>query len=180
MLLTFARRLATSALGPALLASASFAAFQGEDDAKPPAPGLRIEKPVVCRSIEGYEDYEELPNAEQTSDEKLHVYFLPKGYKVVPKGERFAAHFTQDGQVRAKGQKKVLLRKAKLLDYEAVAAQPPDSIYLMNTFSLKGLPPGEYEYDMILRDENVPGATVTASVPFRIVPARLPSAKPDE
>lgn len=173
------RRIALGFCLGLMVATASAQAQEPPKDetAEPP---LSIEKPVVCRSIEGFEDYEELPGAEQTSDEKLLVYLRPKGYKIVPKGDRFAARFTQDGQVRARGKKKVLLRKAKLLDYEAVAARPPREVYFSNTFSLKGLPPGEYEYDMILRDENAEGeaATTTASVPFRIVPARLPAPEP--
>ncbi|WP_165249840.1 hypothetical protein [Paludisphaera soli] len=143
---------------------------------KPAESALTIDKPVVCRTIGGFEDYEKLPNASQTSDEKLLVYYRPRGYEVAPKGDRFAARFTQDGQVRAKGKKKVLLRKAKLLDYEAVADRPPREVYLQNTFSLKGLPPGEYEYDVILRDENA-RTSATATVEFRVVPARLPKAE---
>ena len=36
----------------------------------------------------------------------------------------FTAHLTQDGQLRRKGEKKVLLSKKKLLDYEAKSRQP--------------------------------------------------------
>jgi hypothetical protein len=137
---------------------------------------LRIIDPVVCKSIEGYEDYEELPDAAQTSEEKLLVYYRPKGYKVVRQGDKYVAHFTQDGQVRRLGEKKVLLRKEKLLDYEAKSDSPPDLIYFRNTFSLKGLPPGEYEYDMILKDLNATDSTTTESVKFRIIPVVLPKA----
>ena len=78
--------------------------------------------------------------------------------------------------MRAAGKKKVLLRKAKLLDYEASSRTHPENVFIRNTFSLKGLPSGDYEYDVILRDENAPKeqGTVTASVKFRIVPAKLP------
>jgi hypothetical protein len=137
---------------------------------------LRIEGAVVCRSIEGFEDYEILPDAELTSDEKLLVYYRPKNYKSAPGKGGFVAHFTQDGQVRAAGKKKVLLRKAKLLDYEASSRTHPENVFIRNTFSLKGLPPGDYEYDVILRDENAPKeqGSVTASVKFRVVPAKRP------
>lgn len=139
---------------------------------------LRIEGAVACRSIEGFEDYEILPDAELTSEDKLLVYYLPKDYKSVPGKEGFVAHFTQDGQVRAAGKKKVLLRKAKLLDYEASSRTHPENVFIRNTFSLKGLSPGDYEYDVILRDENAPKdrGTVTATVKFRVVPARIPEA----
>jgi hypothetical protein len=141
--------------------------------------GLRILDPVVCKSIEGYENYEVLPDAELTSDEKLLVYFRPKGYKVVRQGDEYGAHLMQDGQVRRLGSKKVLLRKAKLLEYEPKSDIPPDEIYLRNTFSLKGLPPGDYQYDMILKDLNAKSVTVTESVKFRVVAAKLPEADPE-
>ena len=53
---------------------------------------------------------------------------------------------------------------------------PPEQIFIKNSFSLKGLPPGEYEYDIILRDENDPGSTVTQSVKFRVVAPVMPKA----
>ena len=87
----------------------------------------------------------------------------------------------QDGQIRRLGGKQVLLRKAKLLSYEAKSDVPPDEIYIRNTFSLKGLPPGDYEYDMILKDVTAKPATITTteSVKFQVVPAKLPEAEPD-
>jgi hypothetical protein len=147
-------------------------------DASRKRAGLRILDPVVCTDIKGYEDYEELPNAELTSDEKLLVYYRPEGYRIVERDDKFVAHFTQVGQVRPLGQKKVLLRKSKLLDYEAKSDVPPELIYIRNTFSLKGLPPGEYEYDVILKDVNAEDSTVTESVKFRIVAAKLPEPEP--
>ncbi len=41
---------------------------------------LRMTPGIVCRSIDGYEQYKVLPRAEQTSDEKLLVYFRPLGF----------------------------------------------------------------------------------------------------
>lgn len=170
MAATLARWLLLASLGLAAPAQDSEPAKEGS---------LQIEGAVVCREIEGYDDYEPLSDAVLTSDEKLLVYYLPKKYRIVPKGDEFAAHFTQDGQVRAAGKKKVLLRKADLLDYEAVSRRRPEPLYIRNTFSLKGLPPGDYEYDMILRDENAPKdeKPATATVKFRVVPAKLPPAE---
>ena len=47
-------------------------------------------------------------------------------------------------------------------------------IFLRNSFSLKGLPPGVYEYDIILRDELKPDLPATQSLRFRIIPPALP------
>ena len=139
-------------------------------------PGLRISTAVVCRSIDGYEDYELLPDAALTSEEKLQIYYRPSGYTVVRRGDDYLAHFMQDGQIRRKGEKSVLRRKKNILDFEAKSKQPPEQIFLRNSVPLKGLPPGEYEYDIILRDENDPGSTVTQSVKFRVVAPVLPKA----
>jgi hypothetical protein len=142
--------------------------------------GLRIVDPVVCTSIEGYEEYEKHPDAKLTCDEKLLVYYRPKGYKVVHLGDVYIARFVQDGQIRRLGDKRVLLRKEKLLNYEAKSDVPPDEIYFRNTFSLKGLPPGDYEYDVILRDVAARPAVITTveSVKFQVVPAKYPEAGP--
>src|SRR5690348_16508282 len=48
------------------------------EEAPAPTPrpgGLRMSRAVVCRTINGYEDYEPLPDAAQTSEEKLLIYF---------------------------------------------------------------------------------------------------------
>ena len=164
-----------------------FPGLRAQDDPFARAPDSQQESPtdadqqtmtmtraVACRSIEGFEDYERLPRGELTAEEKLLVYYRPLNYKIVRQGKDYTAHLTQDGQVRRKGEKTVLLRKKNLLDYEPRRAEPLGEIYLRNSFALKGLTPGEYEYDIILRDENNPGPPVIQSVQFRIIPPILP------
>jgi hypothetical protein len=141
-------------------------------------PGLRISTAAVCRSIDGYEDYELLPDAALTSEEKLHIYYRPSGYTIVSRGDDYLAHFLQDGQIRRKGEKAVLRRKRNILDYEAKSQQPPERIFLRNSVPLKGLPPGEYEYDILLRDANGGGAVVTRSLAFKIIPPSRPEGGP--
>ena len=142
--------------------------------------GLSIAGAVACRTIDGYEQYKLLRGPQLTSEEKLLVYYRPLNYKVVSRGDEYIAHFTQDGQIRRKGEKEVLLRKKDMMDYEAKNTMPPDQVFIKNSFSLKGLPPGEYEYDIILRDENDPGSTVTQSVKFRVVAPVMPKAAKDK
>ncbi len=129
---------------------------------------------VVCSSIDGYEDYEVLPDAAQTSDEKLLVYYRPLGYKSVLVDGLYQAHFTQDAQIRKHGEKAVLRQKLKLLEYKPKNASPPDYIYLRNTISLKGLPPGDYDLTIILRDEVAKCPAATQVVKFRVIPAQDP------
>lgn len=150
-------------------------AIDREDKATSPSRhdaqnGLRMSRGVVCESIDGYEAYEPLPNAELTSDEKLLVYYRPEGYKTVFRDGSYQAHFTQDAQIRKFGEKAVIRQKKKLLDYNPKNQYPPQNIYLRNTVSLKGLPPGDYELLIILHDELAKHAIATQAVKFRVVP----------
>jgi hypothetical protein len=157
---------------------------QGKDDDKSassdqPESSLRMSPGVVCRSIDGYEAYEPLPGAELTSDEKLLVYYRPSGYKVDQVGRLYEAHFTQDAQIRKRGEKAVLRQKKKLLDYNPKKAFPPQNISLRNTISLKGLPPGDYDLTIILRDEIAKSPPATQVVKFRVIPAQDPRKAAD-
>jgi hypothetical protein len=136
--------------------------------------GFRMSRGVVCRSIDGFEAYEPLPGAELTSEEKLLVYFKPAGYKTVLVDGLYHAHFTEDAQIRKHGEKAVLRQKKKLLDYSPKNSFPPQNIFLRNTISLKGLPPGDYDLFIILRDELAKCPPATQVVKFRVVPAQDP------
>ncbi len=136
---------------------------------------LAMSKGVVCRTIDGFERYEPLPRASLTQDEKLQIYYRPLNYRVAREGEKFRIRLSQDGQIRRQGQKTVLRRKLKILEYEPESTEPPGPIFLRNSVPLKGLPPGEYEYDVILRDENGTGPPVQQSLKFRIVKPVLPT-----
>ncbi len=130
---------------------------------------LRMSRAVACRSIDGYEQYEPLGDVGLTSDEKLLVYYRPQGYKVVRRNSDYVVHFSQDGKIRRKGEKAVLRYKRNLLDLETPFKTYPGLLFLRNTVSLKDLPPGVYEFEIILRDENAPGQTITQTLEFRIV-----------
>lgn len=131
---------------------------------------LRIGKAVACRSIEGYERYVPLRNGAITAEEKLQIYYRVLRCKFAVQGHEYLVHLIQDGQIRRKGDKNVLRAKKNILNYEARTTNPPDWIFLRNSVPLKGLIPGEYEYDIILRDEYNPGPPVIQTVRFRVVP----------
>jgi len=149
-----------------------------DQDSRPaaddPESGLKMSRGIVCRSIDGYEVYEPLPDAALTSDEKLLVYYRPVGYKSVLVDGLYEAHFTQDAQIRKRGEKAVLRQKQKLLDYKPRNASPPQYVYLRNTISLKGLPPGDYDLTIVLRDEVAKCPAATQVVKFRVIPAQDP------
>ena len=139
---------------------------------------LEMTQPVACRSIDGFEQFERLPGAVLTSEEKLQVYFRPVNYKVVHEDDLYKIHFSQDGQIRRKGEKPVLRRKKNILDYESKTPHPLGWLFLRNSVPLKGLAPGQYEYDLILRDENNPGISATATLEFRVIPPlQVPRSK---
>jgi hypothetical protein len=143
---------------------------------------LAMSPAIACKSIEGYEDFEPLPDAALTSDEKLLVYYRPTGFRTEPVGDKFRAHFVQDARIRRRGQKAVLKSRMKLLEYEVKSDIPPDLIYLRNTISLKGLKPGHYELDIILHDKIGGGSPATQVLAFQVVaaPQAPPSPSPDE
>jgi len=143
-----------------------------------PRTSLRMSKAVVCTSIDGYASYKKLPGAALTSDEKLLVYYEPINYKTAFVDDGYQAHFTQDGQIRKRGEKTILREKLKLLDCTAKGELPPENLFLRNTVSLKGLTPGEYDFTIILHDEIAKGPPVTQVVRFRIVPADVAGDSP--
>lgn len=131
---------------------------------------LRMTAGVVCRSIAGYEDYEPLPEAAQTAEEKLLIYFRPSGHRIERVDDLYQAHLVPDFQIRKRGEKAVLRQKLKYFEYEPKAAEPPRYIYMKNVIALKGLSPGEYELTIILHDEIAKGPPATQVVKFRIIP----------
>jgi hypothetical protein len=132
---------------------------------------LSIAEAVVCASINGFAKYEVLPDAALTSEEKLLLYYRPLNFQVKREGPKDHIHLVQDGQIRRRGEKLVLVSKTKMIDFDWKAAHPIGQIYMKSAAGLKNLQPGEYEFDIILHDALAPGAPVARqSVPFRIVP----------
>lgn len=135
---------------------------------------LRMTPGIVCRSINGYEDYNILPKAAQTSDEKLLVYFRPLGYRTERVDDAYQAHLVPDFQIRKRGQKEVLRQKLKMYEYKLKSERPPRFLYMKNSISLKGLAPGEYDLTFILHDEIAKGPPARQVVRFRVIPADDP------
>ena len=149
----------------------------GDDSEDEDDGSFGLTAPVLCKEIRGYENFDELPVAALTKDEKLLVYFRPRHFKTVRKGEAYEAHLTQEGRIRRRGQKAVLWSKKNLLDYTATSPEPPSRIYLRNSISLKELAPGEYDSDVVLRDEIGRSPPGVRSLPFKVVPAPPEGAK---
>jgi hypothetical protein len=176
------------AWGPLVLTSTlAFAGFGAGDGPKPEKPALEMSKAVVCKKIEGYEKYVELPDASLTSEDKLNVYFRPLNFRVDPvekpaPGRRFKARFSEDCRIRRKGEKTPVMKKDKLLEYDPFFEVSDERLYLINNISLKGLAAGEYELDIVLHDVLEEGATATQSVAFTIEPISEadPKAKPEK
>ena len=135
-----------------------------------PDADLSMEPGIVCKSIDGYENYEPLPDAAQTSEEKLLIYVRPSGFKTEKVDEAYQGHLAADFEIRKRGSKTVLLQKKKMFEYKPRGAQPPDRIYLKNVISLKGLTPGDYDLTIILHDEIAKGSPASQVIKFKVIP----------
>jgi hypothetical protein len=131
---------------------------------------LRMTAGIVCRSIAGYEDYEPLPEAAQTAEEKLLVYFRPTGHRIERVDGFYEAYLVPDFEIRKRGEKAVLRQKLKFYEYKPKSKEPPRFIYMKNVIALKGLAPGDYDLKIILHDEIAKGPPATQVVKFRIIP----------
>ncbi len=129
--------------------------------------------PIACNEIRGYENYVPLPDASLTADEKLLIYFRPRHFKSVRKGNKYEVHFTQDGQVRRRGEKAVVL-KIKPMEFKSTYPTPPEHIYLTNTIALKGVKPGDYDFEITLRDAIGKSAPATRNLQFTVVAPVIP------
>ncbi len=143
-----------------------------DENVNPPRPGgLRMSRAVICTTIDGYEDYEPLVGAAQTSEEKLLVYYRPLRYTVEVNDGIYRAHLIQDNVLRRRGKKEVLRQKKKMVEYEPKSKTPLGPIYIKSSVSLKGLTPGEYELTIILYDVLDPSAPPSRQVvPFKVIP----------
>jgi hypothetical protein len=138
---------------------------------------LAISKPVICKEVRGYEDYDVRADDSLRKDEKMLIYYIPLGYEEHLVGDQHRVHLTQEGRVRKRGQKAVVFSKKEMLIYDVKYAPPSRPIYLQNIVSLKELKAGEYTYDIVLTDK-LGGGTVTRSVPFKVVAAAAEKADP--
>ena len=123
---------------------------------------------VVCEKIKGYADYVPKDEAAVVRDDKMLVYFEAFGFSYETIGKEYRVHLVQDGRVRKKGERRVLLSKDKLVEYKGKSKEPPLNAFLTNSISLKSLPPGEYEMEIILHDEIGKGPTSTQILKFRV------------
>ncbi len=138
---------------------------RGDD---PPAPKLAMTPAIPCVSIAGFEDFVPLDEVVLTRDEKLLLYYKPRNYRHEVVGKEYRVHLVEDARIRRKGEKAVIQSKDKLLEYKGKSKQFPANVYLTNSISLKPLPPGEYDLEIILRDEIGKGPPATQTVRFRV------------
>jgi hypothetical protein len=136
---------------------------------------LEMSPAVACLSIDGQGQYEPLPDAALTSDEKLLVFYRPLNFRVQQNGSSYRFHLVQDGRVRPLGSPVALQTKLKMIDEDWKGKEPPSNRYMRSQVSLKGLPPGEYEFEITLHDLLAPGKPAARqTLPFRVIPAAPP------
>jgi hypothetical protein len=155
-----------------LLTTAGDSAVLGQATDEDP---LRMTKPVLCRKIHGFASFEEWPGMSVTADDKLMIYFEPSGYKIEQTREGYRAFLVEDALIRKKGAKAAIWKKENMLEYEAKSKTPPYQIYFRTDMAIKGLPPGDYELDLTVRDRlSKEEAKVVRTMPFTII---LPESK---
>jgi hypothetical protein len=164
---------------PAVDSEEGASAPSDEEPSPTPRPGgLRMSRAVVCRTIKGYEDYEPLKDAAQTSEEKLLIYYRPLRYKVDFVDGYYRAHVIQDNEIRRRGERRIIREKRKVVEYAPKTRMPPGPIYIRNMISLKGLRPGDYELTMILHDELDKGSPPSKQVvKFKVIPPLDPRTR---
>jgi hypothetical protein len=146
------------------LCSLGMLAF-GDDPAEP----LAMTDPVACRKIKGYEDYEPLDEPSIAPDEKLLIYTRVSGHSSRFLKGKYQVHLVQDVNIRKKGQKAVLWGRKKVVDFLGESDDEPRRLYLGTTLGLKGLKPGDYEAELILRDEFATKQMATQRLAFQVV-----------
>jgi hypothetical protein len=146
----------------------------GAQDSEP-TPTLAISEPIVCSEIRGFGDFDRLEPPVLSADQKLQTYLQPTGHTINhdSKTDLHSAHLVVDVVLRRKGQKTPIARKDKILDYKPRASSPPTNLYLGTTLSLKGLRPGDYELDLLVKDQLAPAnpkPSASRTVAFKIKP----------
>ena len=165
-------------LVPATVRRPDRAAVDDDDpheDARRTKDSLRMTPGIVCRSIDGYEDYKILPKAAQTSDEKLLVYFRPLGFQTELVDGAYQAHLVPDFQIRKRGEKAVLLQKLKMYEYKPRSEQTAASSLHEKRDLAQGACPGRLRPDLDPPRRDRQGTSRQAGRPVsRSFPPTLP------
>jgi hypothetical protein len=150
-----------------------------------PGPPARTERltmtpAVACASISAYKQYEPLPEAAVTKDEKLLVYYEPLNFATKKVEGKFQGHLVQDVRVRRRGRKEVLWSRDKLFEYKPEGPQPNLLANLTTKLSFKDLTPGEYDLDIILHDMVAGDPPAQQVLRFQIKPSPPPAPPKDD
>lgn len=131
-------------------------------------PKLELAEPIACSRIDGFDDYDALDVAVTKRSQKLLVYLRPSGVTYREAGGEYEVHLVLDVNLRRKGQKKILLGRKKVIDYETLCEQSGKPIYLGVSLGVKEFPPGEYEADLIVHDRLGESKPALRTLAFRI------------
>ncbi len=127
--------------------------------------------PILCETIRRFRDFDKREEPLFVVGEKLQIYIEPFNYFIVRDQEtkRYRAHLTIDLKLRIKGQESVYRSLNRVVDYETTTENPPTPLYLGAGVVLEGLRPGDFEVELILRDEIAPEKpTASRKIPITI------------
>ena len=169
------RRFVGAGLPAAMFVAAALGAGEPDEGS---TDGPAMTTAVICDTIDGFRKYEPRAKAVVSRDEKMLVYYEVSGHTVEPTKHGFRAHLVQDTQVRRAGDRRVLQKKEKMVDYDVKSKTRPDFLYMENRISVKSLPPGKYELDIILHDALAKDSTSKQSLTFEVL-ASKPAPEPE-
>ena len=142
--------------------------------------GLTMEPGIVCKSIDGYEDYVQLPRRLlRRATKNFSCISVTVGFQTEKVDKAVEAHLTADGEVRRSGQtRQSCVHKKKMLEYQPRRAAP-ERVYLKSSISLKGLAAGDYDLTIILHDEIAKDSSVSQVIKFKVIPPKDPRKEPE-
>lgn len=142
-----------------------------------PTRRLSMSAPKACSKIDGYRNFKTLDEAVLTADEKLLAYHEVVGFAVARRDDRYLVHLREDIRVRRPGEKKAIFAKKDAIDYAVTFDTPHPVVYFKTTVGLKGLAPGRYILDLVMRDLQNPAGETMRSLEFQV--KNSPKVDPD-
>jgi hypothetical protein len=121
---------------------------------------------LVTERAGGYGMYTPRPNNVYKQGEKILLYLQPAGYTIDEEGSTFRYGFTADF-VLLGADEKVLGGKKNFSQWNFASREPNFEIMINMTYTLTGLPPGNYTIESTLHDKRGEGS-VSIKTPITI------------
>ncbi|MBN1835077.1 MAG: hypothetical protein JW820_04445 [Spirochaetales bacterium] len=122
----------------------------------------------LCSKVIGFGSYVPLPEPAISQGGELLLYYEPVNVFTNRVQGQYEIWYTQD-IVLESGDGEVLYEQEDLLAFHYYSRSPVFDLFATNSLTLGNLPPGDYVYRAVLKDQ-LKEARAEMSLPFRIVP----------